>query len=454
MFFFKIFWVWCEDLSRIARLTLRRELTASVPLAAVLAVLGSAFCGFIGRKALNMSDAFLATLIACNMMGLLTAGSIAGFFHHRPKAKILAAILSIVSLVLFTISLIPKSVFITKLGTCLFLVQVFVAQLGIALVITLRTSIWRANYPARHRAKVVVLVNLCATFAGAGAIWIFTAAMDNFSLPFQAVYFVSGLMGIVAAFCFHRIRIQRERQTLQRLRVDAKNDSHPLLEGLSILKTDSWFRRFMAWQMLNGFSTLLIEGPVIIIIISDVFKSNWLQGGSALVAVPLVLTGLAGLAWAQIFDRVDIFTARFYGAIAWSLSRIVLMAGVLYGNMAIVILSRFLAGIAMGMGRLSWRLGHMEFAPPERDSMYMGAHVGLTGIRGVIAPFLGIYLYHLDFLAPHGIWLIYLTAIGQALAACGFLHMRKNTKKKETITMAIHRSEIPPGYKNSRQGRL
>ena len=103
------------------------------------------------------------------------------------------------------------------------------------------------------------------------------------------------------------------------------------------------------------------------------------------------------------------------------------MLGVYWHSMEILLISRVISGVAMGIGRLNWRLGHMEFAPPEKDSLYMGAHISLTGLRGIIAPFVGIYLFRLDCLGPNGIWLIALSGIGQAVAAFGFLSMRKTS---------------------------
>ena len=50
-------------------------------------------------------------------------------------------------------------------------------------------------------------------------------------------------------------------------------------------------------------------------------------------------------------------------------------------------------GIARGGGSLAWQLGHNDFAKPDQLSAYMGIHVTLTGVRGAIAPFLGMSLY-------------------------------------------------------------
>ena len=40
-------------------------------------------------------------------------------------------------------------------------------------------------------------------------------------------------------------------------------------------------------------------------------------------------------------------------------------------------------------------LGHHDFAPRQQASQYMGVHVTLTGIRGLIAPVVAVGLYEM-----------------------------------------------------------
>jgi len=60
---------WLRDLSNSTRLTLQRELMASVGLAVVYGALAPLFCGLVGRKALGLSDIQLAVLTASNING-------------------------------------------------------------------------------------------------------------------------------------------------------------------------------------------------------------------------------------------------------------------------------------------------------------------------------------------------------------------------------------------------
>ena len=46
-------------------------------------------------------------------------------------------------------------------------------------------------------------------------------------------------------------------------------------------------------------------------------------------------------------------------------------------------------------GSLGWTLGHNDFAPRGEETRYMALHVTLTGVRGLVAPPLGIASFYL-----------------------------------------------------------
>jgi hypothetical protein len=52
-----------------------------------------------------------------------------------------------------------------------------------------------------------------------------------------------------------------------------------------------------------------------------------------------------------------------------------------------------LLGAANAGANLGWNLGHNDFASIGRAQHYMGVHVTLTGLRGGIAPPLGVLAY-------------------------------------------------------------
>jgi MFS family permease len=423
-------WSWWGNLSSIARLSLRREFAAIIPLTALMGVMHLQFCGFVGLKALHMTKGQLLIFMVCIFPGFLLAGPLTGYFQSVRKMRVLAIVLVGVAAVLFTITLTPIQN--GSAGVYIFMSQIFLAQIGMAMVFTMRTAIWRANYPFQHRGKIVVLIELFLSVGSSLAILIYTGYLDKYpSLPFQSIYVVGAFCALISAWLFSRIRLRREKIHLRSIK-DNPVIKIKLLAGLAVLRKDAKFRKFMSWQMLNGFSTMLIDMGVMAVIMVDVFDSNWIEGGAALVAIPLIATGLSSLLWARYFDSRSIYTIRFYAALTWTLSRLVLIAAIYHHSILIVLISRIIAGIAMGGGKLAWRLGHMQFAPPDQDLVYMGAHVSLTGLRGLLAPVVGILLYQLEckFLGSSGMYLIALSAAGLFTAAFAFRHMRPKTVPK------------------------
>ena len=108
------------------------------------------------------------------------------------------------------------------------------------------------------------------------------------------------------------------------------------------------------------------------------------------------------------------------------LSTGLLLWGVLAVEPTLLWLGAIVKGVAYGGGVLGWNLGHHDFAPAQRASQYMGVHMMLTGIRGLLAPVIGVSLYEileaLD--AGSGAWTLALCLALTLIGALGFVAMR------------------------------
>jgi len=49
--------------------------------------------------------------------------------------------------------------------------------------------------------------------------------------------------------------------------------------------------------------------------------------------------------------------------------------------------------LANAGGALAYNLGHLHFAHPDQAEIYMGIHVTLSGLRGLVMPGLGVLLW-------------------------------------------------------------
>jgi len=109
--------------------------------------------------------------------------------------------------------------------------------------------------------------------------------------------------------------------------------------------------------------------------------------------IPFAVSMVTLPIWASYLDRVHVAEFRARQSVLWVISQGLLWAGALLGSLWWIGASRFVLGIARGGGALAWQLGHNDFADQKALSAYMGIHVTLTGVRGAIMPFLGMFLY-------------------------------------------------------------
>jgi hypothetical protein len=124
-----------------------------------------------------------------------------------------------------------------------------------------------------------------------------------------------------------------------------------------------------------------------------------------------------------------------------------MFVAVVTGQAWLLFITAALVGIADAGGVLAWNLGHHDFAKDHNASQYMGVHVTLTGIRGLIAPFLGVGIYELQnhWHPGAGVWVFLPCLLLNASGAFGFVvmarHMNTARKRKAALQKAL--SEPP-----------
>ena len=87
--------------------------------------------------------------------------------------------------------------------------------------------------------------------------------------------------------------------------------------------------------------------------------------------------------------------------------------------------------MAFAGGALAWNLGHNDFATDENASQYMAVHVTLTGIRGLIAPFVGtsLYVWFETFGAGSGAWVFAIAGVLLVIGSIGFAVMARGHRE-------------------------
>jgi hypothetical protein len=209
------------------------------------------------------------------------------------------------------------------------------------------------------------------------------------------LYAVAGITGLSAAWLYRRMRV-RQSFRLKQAEVAEGGTSEVFSLGVmrKILKADPSYRRFMTCLAFYGAGNLMIAAQLVVLFSDRLHLSALMQIG-VLTIVPLLCVPVFTPLWARMFDAGHVieFRARQCWVLIAAMS--VVIVAVFTGWVPLLWVASVLFGIATAGANLGWNLGHNDFASLGKVQQYMGVNVTLTGMRGLIAPPLGVVAYTL-----------------------------------------------------------
>jgi hypothetical protein len=160
-----------------------------------------------------------------------------------------------------------------------------------------------------------------------------------------------------------------------------------------------------------------------------------------LAVVPLITQPIFLPWWARLFDGSHVVRYRSRQGWAIVLASAVMCAGVFSAWQPLLWVGAVLLGAAQAGANLGWNLGHNDFASVGRAQHYMGVHVTLTGVRGGVAPPLGVLLY-MGLEAGHpgaGAFALLLPLAMTLAGALGFNRMRRQADAQQSVAAVAGR---------------
>jgi hypothetical protein len=405
----------------MVRRAYRHELRSALtfPLAGSLAE--GSFTGVIAAKNFGAGVVLMALITAAPMFGNIMAIVWSNVAMGRRKVPMVNALQLGVVLMIASVALcalLPPAI-----AGWIFAAQIIIARLLVSGIITIRSTIWRANYPRSVRGQITSRIAVVAGTVLATTTLLGSYLLDHDSRAFVFLYPGAALLGVIGIWQFSKIRVRREvlliraeeqlyaprpESMSQTEEANVMNYAAPVArrslidlfrDAYRVLKEDKAFREYQRYQMLSGFSFMLF-GPSLLYMVSTEMTDRRTQYMLATVVVqiiPMVVALACQQLWAPLFDRVHVSVFRVYQVSISVAAQLLLFAGAISGNgmtaLAIIAMAQVLVGASNAGGNLAWNLGHNDFAPAEKAATYMGVHVMLTGVRGFIAPFLGSWLY-------------------------------------------------------------
>jgi MFS family permease len=352
--------------------------------AAVLVKRG--FTGHADPEVLNFAVAFVSGSPAIANM---TSFAWANLAHGRGKIRLLVTLLAIFGLVVGVIGLSPRA----STGLAVTVLSVIAARVIWAGILTVRSSVWSSNYPRMVLAQItgrIVIFTAMGMVIAAGLAGIILQTRPELS---RWLYALAGCAGLLAAWLYRRMRV-RQAFRLQReeLAASAASEVFSFRVMRQILRSDPEYRRFMTCLAFYGAGNLMIGAQLVILYSDQLHIPAALQVG-ILTIVPLLCIPLFTPMWARLFDAGHVI--EFRARQCWVLigAMTVVIAAVFTGTIWLLWVAAVLFGIATAGANLGWNLGHNDFASLGKVQQYMGVNVTLTGMRGLIAPPLGVMVY-------------------------------------------------------------
>jgi len=335
----------------------------------------------VARKTLDASDLVITVLTQAPVAVMLFANVAAIRMIGKPKKPYLllaAAIGRLPYLAIFFVH--DASVYAALLFFSFFYYLWFKPA---------ENSIFQANYDPEQRGAIFGYLNglqllsiLLGAFLGG---MILNHEAQNYRLLIPA----AGLAGIGALLLYAFLPVRRmtyDQPLTTRIGVlDAYRNF------FTALFRDRPFGRMELCFLIYGFGIIMLD-PLIVIFVVDDLKLDYAQmatalglvgQGTMLVAMPLL---------GRIYDRFHptaVLSASVLGLLCFPLT--------LYfaHGVAGLYLAFLFRGVAMSGVNLVWNLGPIHFAQGKDSSNYMGVHMTLTGVRGLLAPIMGMGLYYL-----------------------------------------------------------
>ncbi|HNT52012.1 MAG TPA: MFS transporter [Candidatus Syntrophosphaera sp.] len=344
----------------------------------------------IARKALHAQD--------WQLMLMTMIWPVANFFSvwwarvferscHKNRYFLLAGVLGRLTLV-YAIWLVTMNEYLVLLGL------LFASN---SLIVPAQNSIYQRNINQRRRARVFGLTLSLAMGVSVLVTFVAGRLLDIREQSFRWILVVTGLSGFIHAVVLSLIRIQEPLTERSCAPLSLKQTLlEPITGTLKLLRDNKPFARFERSFSIYGMGFIMMQ-PVIPIYLVDKlqlnYTTNFLAKGILSQLGLLFLSPLLG----KLHDRMHPF--RFISgafALLMVFPLLVVVSSLWSGGQLLPVILVFAAylvfGIAMAAVNVSWNMSSIFFAGQQNASIYQSVHVTMTGIRGLIAPVLGIAL--------------------------------------------------------------
>jgi hypothetical protein len=377
---------------------------------------------FEGHVQELLLDWSVATLAAAQGFANISSFFWAAISNGKHKVKFITLLKFIIVLFIGGVAFIPQ----TTSGLFILLACVVGTRVCYTGIVTLRTTVWQANYPRANRAMVAGKIAAVQSLVLVAVAFGIGQLMDINEQSFRWVYPAAASFGIIGAWLYSKISVKDHDSILKEERGSSNQVSLLPWRTFRLLREDIPFAKYMGCQFVFGVGNLMLTAPLVVIL-ADQFKLDYLGEILIMTIIPILMIPLSTPLWAKLLNKTHVLSFRSIHSWFFVVSSICIGISISLEFVAGLWVGAAIRGIGFGGGVLAWNLGHQDYASVEQSSRYMGLHVTLTGIRGLLAPALGMGLYTLlhAYGMSSGPVVFYVGAGLSAIGGLGFIMLAK-----------------------------
>ena len=377
-----------KNLPEAAQRSFRYEQLTELTLPVAFTLLEGGIVGVLAAKIYQVSPFVLAVITAAPMFGNLSSFFWNKLATARTKVRFANVVQLLTIMCVLAIAVAP----VNQLGAVLLVAGMILSRVLMAGIITVRSVVWSLNYTRSLRARTTGRLQIITSLVTVIISSLVGPLLDANPESFRWVYMGGAIVGVVGIWFFSRVTVIGE----SRHRVLERRSQRPKATTrtgfFEVLRNDRNYASYQTYQFIAGCSNMILEAPLVFLVTRELHAS-YTESIAITMVIPFAVSVVVLPIWARYLDRVHVAEFRARQAVLWVLSQLLLWFGAFSGSLIWIGVSRLVLGIARGGGALAWQLGHNDFADQDQLSAYMGIHVTLTGVRGAIAPFTGMFLY-------------------------------------------------------------
>lgn len=272
-----------------------------------------------------------------------------------------------------------------------FIVLLFIHYLFNAFLNPLINNMIQLNFRHNIRGRIFAWSNSVSTLFSLVISIAAGRLLDYNDAYFRILIAAAGIAGFMCCVIYSRIRLRKtyfhDNSVIPINRFDIL---YPFKNMLNIFGRNRYFGLFELFFFIYGMGFIVIL-PALPIYLVDVMHMDYSQISFAKGVMGQLFMVFALPVMGAVSDRTNPMQFSSATFMLLAFYPILLVSAQLSPNPLLIIYAAFfIYSIAMSGVILTWNLASIFFAGKENSADYQAIHVTLTGIRGLIAPLLGL----------------------------------------------------------------